>query len=81
MLIRITKQYNNRSSKNGLIEVDKIEFDSIDDAAQFVSKVNANNNIDFEIIDYDAALISTGQNTPEIIHNPTGGGVGKINIQ
>lgn len=77
MLVRITKQYNNRSPKNGVIEVDKIEFNSIDDAALFVTKVNSSKTIDYEVIDYEAALIG-GKTAPEIISNPTGGMTGKI---
>lgn len=78
MLVRITKQYNNSSEKNGIIEVDKLEFDSIDDAALWVTRVNANPQIGFDVIDYDAALINAGKSTPEIIKNPTGGAFGKI---
>ena len=78
MLVRITKEYNNRSPKNGIIEVDKLEFNSLDDAALWVTKVNANNSIDFNIIDYEAASIHVGKSGPEVISNPTGGALGKI---
>ena len=76
MLIRIVKQYNNRSAKNGIIEVDQLSFESLDAAAQFISKVNANRKIDYDIIDYERALITSGNK--EIIVNPTGGYMGKL---
>jgi hypothetical protein len=76
--IRIVKRYKNTSPKAGIEEVDIIEIeDGADGAARFVTAINANPNHEFEIIDYEAALI-TKIERPEVITNPTGGGTGKV---
>ena len=76
MLVRIIKQYNHRSPKNGIIETDSIDFKGIEEAARFVTGVNANKKLDYDIIDYSRVLIGGG--SKEIITNPTGGYTGKL---
>ena len=76
--IRIVKRYNNLSPKVGIEEADVVEIEGgAKGAANFVSKVNANSRIDYEIIDWEVALI-TKMERPEVIKNPSGGGVGKV---
>ena len=76
--IRIVKRYKNNSPLAGIVEADVVEIEGgAEGAAQFVSRVNANSRHEFEIIDYEVALI-TEMEKPEILINPTGGGVGKV---
>tara|TARA_R100001086_G_C11657008_1_gene209034 strand:- start:205 stop:468 length:264 start_codon:yes stop_codon:yes gene_type:complete len=76
--IRIVKRYNHLSGKPGIEEADIVEIEGgAEGAARFVTAVNANPRIDYEIIDYEVALI-TQMERPEIITNPTGGGTGKV---
>jgi len=76
--IRIVKRYKNGSPKAGIEEADVVTIEGgADGAARFVAGVNANANHDFEIIDYEVALISKMER-PEIIKNPTGGATGKV---
>lgn len=76
--IRIVKRYKNTSPKAGIEEADVVEIDGgAEGAARFVTMVNANPNHEYEIIDYEVALI-TKMERPEVITNPTGGGVGKV---
>jgi len=76
MQIRIVKQYNHLSPKNGIVEVDFVEVPSVEEAAQFVTRINANKKLDFEIVDYDTFTMSAGNR--EILENPTGGYTGKL---
>lgn len=76
--IRIVKRYNHLSPKVGIEEADIVEIEGgAEGAANFVSKINASQKIDYEIIDWEVALI-TKMEGPEVIKNPTGGGVGKL---
>lgn len=76
--IRIVKRYRNGSPKAGIEEADVVEIEGgAEGCARFVAAINANPNHDFEIIDYEVALI-TKMERPEILKNPTGGGVGKV---
>lgn len=76
--IRIVKRYRNGSPKAGIEEADVVDIEGgAEGAARFVTAINANPNHDFEIIDYEVALI-TKMERPEILKNPTGGGVGKV---
>lgn len=76
--IRIVKRYKNTSPKAGIEEADVVDIEGgADGAARFVTSINANPNHDFEIIDYEVALI-TKMEGPEILKNPTGGGTGKV---
>jgi len=76
--IRIVKRYNHLSPKVGIEEADVVEIEGgSEGAAMFVSKINANSRIDYEIIDWEVALI-TNMEGPEVINNPTGGGTGKL---
>lgn len=74
--IRIVKQYNNLSPKNGITEADTVDVDSPEAAAQFVTSINSNDEIDFDIVDYD--LVVHGAGKREILENPTGGKIGLI---
>lgn len=76
-LVRIVKRYNSLSSKHGIVETDKVRFPDANAAARFVTSVNSNPRIDYEIIDYDVVLAHVSEG-PEILENPTGGYVGKI---
>lgn len=78
MQVRIVKEYNNKSPLNGVHEVDFVDFASAEDAALFVTRINANDKLDFEIVDYDFSGLITG-GKGEIIMNPTGGYVGLLN--
>lgn len=76
--IRIVKRYNDKSPKSGIEEADVVNIEGgAEGAAMFVSKVNANSRLDYEIIDWEVALISKMQR-PEILTNKTGGGTGKL---
>lgn len=76
--IRIVKRYKNTSPKAGIEEADVVEIEGgASGAASFVSKINANPRHEFEIIDWEVALI-TSMEGPEVIKNPTGGGTGKL---
>lgn len=76
--IRIVKRYNHLSPKVGIEEADIVEVEGgSEGAAMFVSKINASSKIDYEIIDWEVALI-TNMEGPEIITNPSGGGTGKV---
>jgi len=76
--IRIVKRYNHLSPKVGIEEADIVEIEGgAQGAAMFVSKINANSKIDYEIIDWEVALI-TSMEGPEILKNPSGGGTGKL---
>lgn len=76
--IRIVKRYRAGTPKAGIEEADIVEIaGGSEGAAQFVSRVNANPHHEFEIIDWEIALI-TKMDGPEVITNPTGGGVGKV---
>lgn len=76
-VLHITKRYNKRSPRNGIIVKESVEFGSYDDGLSWLAAVPLAKGLDYEIIDYDWSL--TGQILqPEIIENPTGGLVGKI---
>ena len=76
--IRIVKRYRSWHPKAGIEEADVVEIEGgAAGAAQFVSRINANERHDFEIIDYEVALI-TQLEGPEILTNPTGGGKGRV---
>lgn len=75
--IRILKLYKSSSPKAGIEEADYVELKNASDAAEFVSKINATERLDYEIIDWDVAMI-TSMDAPEIVKNPTGGGTGKL---
>ena len=76
--IRIVKRYKSNSPKVGIEEADVVEIHGgADQAARFVVGVNASPTIDYEIIDWEIALISKMER-PEILSNPTGGGTGKL---
>ncbi len=78
--IRIVKKYNNLSPKAGIEEADVVEIEGgASGAARFVTAINANDKIDFDIIDYEVALI-TKMEKPEIVTNKTGGATGKLII-
>jgi len=69
--IRIVKRYNNLSPKAGIEEADVVEVEGgAEGAARFVTGINASDKIDFEIIDYEIALI-TKMEGPEVITNNT----------
>lgn len=75
--IRITKRYTD-GPKAGIVEADVVEIEGgADGAARFVTAVNANPRIDYDIVDYEVALI-TKMERPEILENPTGGRLGKM---
>lgn len=76
--IRIVKRYKNGSPKAGIEEADVVEIEGgAEGAALFVTKINANPDHDFEIIDYEIALL-TKMERPEVLSNPTGGGTGRV---
>lgn len=76
--IRIVKRYRSWHPKSGIEEADIVEIEGgAEGAARFVTAVNANEKHDFEIIDYEVALI-TKMERPEILKNPTGGGIGRV---
>tara|TARA_R110000787_G_scaffold631_8_gene2355 strand:- start:109 stop:360 length:252 start_codon:yes stop_codon:yes gene_type:complete len=76
--IRIVKKYNHLSPKSGIEEADVVEIEGgAEGAAMFVSKINANHRIDYQIIDWEIALISKMER-PEVLTNRTGGGTGKL---
>lgn len=75
--IRILKKYKSWSEKAGIEEADYVELEDSNACAEFVTKVNANDDLDWEIVDYEVALI-TKMEGPEITKNPTGGGVGRL---
>ena len=76
--IRIVKRYKAGTPKSGIEEADVVDIEGgADGAARFVTAVNANRKLDWQIIDYEVALI-TKMERPEIITNPSGGGVGKL---
>lgn len=76
--IRIVKRYKNTSPKAGIEEADIVEIEGgAEGAAQFVARVNANPRHEYEIIDYEVALI-TKMERPEIVTNKTGGATGKV---
>ena len=76
--IRIVKRYNNRSPQSGIEEADIVDIEGgAAGAARFVTAVNASKVLDYEIIDYEVALI-TKMEGPEILSNKTGGGTGKL---
>ncbi len=76
--IRIVKRYKAWSPFAGIEEADVVEIeDGAEGAARFVTAVNASDKLDYEIIDYEVALI-TRMERPELLKNPTGGGVGKV---
>jgi len=76
--LRIVKRYNHLSPKAGIEEADVVEIEGgAEGAAMFVSKINANSRIDYEIIDWEVALI-TKMEGPEVIKNETGGATGKL---
>lgn len=75
--IRIVKRYKN-GPKVGIEEADVVEIEGGSaGAAAFVSRINANPRHEFEIIDYEVALV-TSMDRPEILTNPTGGATGKV---
>lgn len=79
-MLRIVKRYNHRS--NGLAGVEIADTANIpeggpSECAAFVTAVNASKTLDYEIIDYEVALISKMER-PEILTNPTGGATGKL---
>jgi hypothetical protein len=79
--IRITKRYKDWSPKAGIEEVDTVEISGgSEGSAMFVTKVNATEKLDYEIVDYEVALISRMER-PEIIKNPSGGGTGKLMVK
>jgi hypothetical protein len=76
--IRIVKRYKDWSPFAGMEEADTVEIeDGAEGAARFITAVNASDQLDYQIIDYEVALVTT-MNRPELITNPTGGGVGKL---
>ena len=76
--IRIVKRYRAGTPKAGIEEADIVEIEGgSEGAARFVTAINANPRHEFEIIDYEIALI-TKMEGPEIITNPTGGGLGRV---
>lgn len=76
--IRIVKRYKNGSPKAGIEEADIVEIEGgSDGAARFITAINANPDHDFEIIDYEIALL-TKMERPEIVTNPTGGATGRV---
>ena len=76
--IRIVKKYNHLSPKSGIEEADVVEIEGgSEGAAMFVSKINANSRIDYQIIDWEVALI-TKMEGPEVLNNKTGGATGKL---
>ena len=75
--ISIVKRYRSWHHKAGIEEADYVELEDSNACAEFVTAVNANDKCEFEIIDYSVALIAKME-TPEILKNPTGGGVGKL---
>jgi len=76
--IRIVKRYKPGTPKAGIEEADIVEVGGgSDGCARFVAAVNANPRIDYEIVDYEAALV-TNMERPEVIHNPTGGSTGRL---
>ena len=78
--IRIVKRYKNDSPKAGIEEADIVDIEGgAEGAARFVTAVNGSSRHDYEIIDYEVALI-TKMEGPEIIKNPSGGGTGKLLI-
>lgn len=78
-VMRLVKQYNNLSAMNGIVQADKIRFDSREDGAKFVLACMGNKKIGFEILDYEWMLIGEEVGS-EIISNPTGGLVGKLPV-
>lgn len=72
---RIVKRYNNLSPMNGVEVADYVEFVDATAVARFVAGVNSNKEVDFDIIDYERALLGQGM---EILANPTGGRTGKV---
>jgi hypothetical protein len=77
--MRLVKEYNNLSQMQGIVQVDKIPFESKEDGAKFVLACMANKKVGFTIIDYEWVLIGANDGS-EIIANPTGGYIGKLPV-
>lgn len=78
-IMRIVKEYNNRSPLSGIIEADTVSFKSRADGYAFVDRVQRQSkegSLDWDLIDYEWALITEGVN--EVLVNNTGGRIGVI---
>lgn len=75
--LRIVKRFNNLSKLNGIEMVDRVPFETREDAFAFVSAVNANSSVDFDVVDWDVTGISA-DGVVEVLKNPTGGYVGRL---
>jgi hypothetical protein len=78
-VLRVIKEYNNKSPLNGVVETDNITFDSKVDGMRWVKAINDLNKkskLDWDLIDYEWALLFT--DNKEILANPSGGYVGKL---
>lgn len=76
--IRIVKRYKDWSPYAGIEEADIVEIEGgSDGAARFITAVNASDKLDYQIIDYEVALL-TKMEGPEVLSNPTGGGIGRL---
>lgn len=79
-VLLIVKKFNARSKLNGIVVTEKVELKSRDDLTGFIVGVQAANSrrqLDWDLIDYNWAVSDT-QNL-EVLANPTGGYVGKLN--
>ena len=78
-VLRIVKEYNNQSQLAGVVQTDCIPFASKEAALRWVKNVNQLNlqgRLDWDLIDYEFALIEDG--CSEILENPTGGYTGAL---
>lgn len=77
MKIRIVKKYTD-GPMAGIEEADVVNIEGgAEGCARFISAINANPRVPYEIVDYEVVLI-TRMERPEILTNPTGGRLGKI---
>lgn len=79
-VLRIVKQYNKRSPLNGIVETDKLSFETKRNGLSWlksITELNKLGKLDWDLIDYEWALITEGGGN-EILKNPTGGYIGKL---
>jgi len=74
--LSIIKKYNNASPLNGIVIGDKIKFESKEDGLKWLKAMTVIET-DFEIIDYEWALIDLGAG-PAVLENPVNGKIGDL---
>lgn len=77
-LLRITKKYNMHSNGlAGIVEIDKVQFPTRDDAAAFLLTVCKKPEVGYVVLDAEWVLVDLASGA-EIIDNPTGGFLGVV---